>query len=240
MNPSPDPFPSKEEISRGYDQIPAEKFMPQKFHRLCVRLVRPRLAAQAHVVDLGCGQGTLLEALNDLPLDLRLAACDLSPGLVGNTRKRVPAADVRVADIEDLPFPEATFDAAFATEVMEHLESPLKALQQAHRILKPGGWLLVSLPNRDWFRFDEYIEQRSRFQPVDDHFYRVAEMEDFLNQAGFRPRQIRGGENLYFGGGLPRLLERAALLVFPALHRRMKRMILISQKPSSTAGPRSS
>ncbi|PAW89314.1 MAG: hypothetical protein B9S33_03200 [Pedosphaera sp. Tous-C6FEB] len=230
MNP-PDAIPSKAEIARGYDQIPSEKFMPQKFHRLCVGLVRPHLQPGAAVADLGCGQGTLLQTLGALPLQLNLSACDLSPGLVASTQQRVPAAAVRVADIEALPYADGTFDAAFATEVMEHLATPLKALTEIHRALKPGGWLLVSLPNRDWFRFDEYLRDRSKFQPVDDHFYRVAEMEGFLQQAGFVVRQVRGGENLYFGGGLPRLLEKLGLLLWPRLHRRMKRMILLSQKP---------
>lgn len=233
-NPPPTPaaaFPDKAEIARGYDQLPAEKFMPKKFHRRCVELLRPKLQSSAQVADFGCGHGTLLQVLRELPLGLKLSACDLSPVLAANTQQRVPDAEVRVADIEALPYPDGTFDAAFATEVMEHLATPLKALTEIHRVLKPGGWLLVSLPNRDWFRFDEYLRDRSKFQPVDDHFYRVAEMEGFLQQAGFVVRQVRGGENLYFGGGLPRLLEKLGLLLWPRLHRRMKRMILLSQKP---------
>jgi len=223
-------FPTKDEIARGYDQLPAHLFMPRKFHRRCVNLMRPHLAPGSAVADLGCGHGTLLETLREIPFKLQLSACDLSPVLVANTRQRVPDADVQVADIEALPFATASFDAAFATEVMEHLSSPLKALQEIHRVLKPGGWLLTSLPNRDWFRFDEYIRERTKFQPVDDHFYSVGEFEGFLKQAGFSVKKVRGGENLYFGGGLPHLLEKVALLLVPGLHRRMKRMIILSQK----------
>ena len=232
MNP-PSGFPSKDEIAHGYDQIPAHCFMPQKFHRRCVALMKPHLRHGASVADLGCGQGTLLQALRELPLGLRLSACDLSPVLAANTRRRVPDADVRVADIEALPFADQCLEAAFATEVMEHLADPVKALREIGRVLKPGGWLLTSLPNRDWFRFEQYIRGRKQFQPVDDRFYGVTEFENFLRQAGFAVRKLRGGENLYFGGGIPRLLERMALLAYPRLHRRMKRMILLSQKPAS-------
>lgn len=224
-------FPSKVEIASGYDQIPAEKFMPQKFHRRCVRHMRAHLKPGLAVADLGCGHGTLLLELRLRYPGLKLSAIDLSPVLVSNTRQRVPDADVRVADIETLPFADAAFDAAFATEVMEHLPDAVKALREIRRVLKPGGWLLVSLPNRDWFKFEAYLRERQRFQPVDDRFYSVAEFEAALREAGFRVDKVRGGENLYFGGGLPRLLERVALLVYPPLHRRMKRMILISQKP---------
>lgn len=194
-------FPDKAEIARGYDQLPAEKFMPKKFHRRCVDLLRPKLKPDARVADFGCGHGTLLQVLHELPLNLKLTGCDLSPVLAANTQQRVPDADVRVADIEALPYADGTFDAAFATEVMEHLATPLKALTEIYRALKPGGWLLLSLPNRDWFRFEEYLRDRSKFQPVDDHFYHVREMETFLQQAGFVVFRVRGGENLYFGGG---------------------------------------
>lgn len=223
---------SKAEIASGYDQIPAEKFMPQKFHRRCVALVRPHLRSGMRVADLGCGHGRLLQVLAQLEMSLALHGCDLSPVLVQNTKTAVPQAEVQVADIEALPYPGSFFDAAFSTEVLEHLLEPRKGLKEIHRVLKPGGWLLVSLPNRDWFHFEDYLKRRTQFQPVDDHFYSVAELEGLLSEAGFTVMKVRGGENLYFGGGLPRLLERIALAVYPRLHRRMKRMILLVQKPT--------
>ena len=223
---------TKAEIARGYDQIPAEKFMPQKFHRRCVALVRPHLRPRMRVADLGCGHGRLLQVLSQLDMSLSLQGCDLSPVLVQNTKNAVPQAEVHVADIEALPYSDAFFDAAFSTEVLEHLLDPRKGLTEMFRVIKPGGWLLVSLPNRDWFHFEDYLKRRTQFQPVDDHFYSVAELEALLREAGFRIVKVRGGENLYFGGGLPRLLERIALTVYPRLHRRMKRMILLVQKPT--------
>ena len=225
---------SKEDIARGYDKIPAEKFMPRKFHRRCVRLMRPHLFSGATVADFGCGQGTLLQTVRELPLQLKLAACDLSPVLVSNTKRRVPDADVRVADIEALPFGDASFNAAFATEVMEHLATPLKALTEIHRVLKPGGWLLVSVPNRDWFNFQKYFVERTRFQPVDDHFYRVVELEEFVSRAGFKVHRVFGAENLYFGGGLLHFFEKIAIAIYPRLQRRMKRAIVLAQKPANT------
>jgi SAM-dependent methyltransferase len=231
MNP-PSEFPSKDEIAKGYDQLPEQLFMPRKFHRRCIKFMRDHLTPGAAVADLGCGHGTLLHELCLRYPQLKLSAVDLSPVLVNNTRQRVPDADVRVADIEALPFPDRTFDAAFATEVMEHLPDPVTALREIRRVLKPGGWLLVSLPNRDWFHFKQYLDKREVFQPVDDRFYSVAEFEAALREAEFKVRKMRGGENLYFGGGLPRLLERLALFVYPRLHRRMKRMILLSEKPT--------
>ncbi|HVR36371.1 MAG TPA: methyltransferase domain-containing protein [Methylomirabilota bacterium] len=225
--------PSKEEIASRYGEIPADRFMPAKFHRRCVKLMQPRLRPRASVIDLGCGHGTLLACLASLPLKLELHGCDLSPGLVASARARVPAARIVEADLEHLRFPPASFDAAFATEVLEHLLDVHAGLRGIHNVLKPGGWLLVTLPNRDWFHFERYLQERTRFQPVDDRFYSVSEIEAFLTRAGFEVRLVRGGERLYFGGGPLHLLEKIAMTLFPVLQRRMKRMMLLAQKPAA-------
>jgi hypothetical protein len=105
----------------------------------------------------------------------------------------------------------------------------LKTLKEIHRVLKPYSKLLISLPNKDWFKFDEYLGKREKFQPVDDKFYTVSEMEEFLMEARYSVIKVRGGENLYFGGGLPRLIEKIALFLYPRLYRKMKRMIIVSE-----------
>ena len=66
-----------------------------------------------------------------------------------------------------------------------------------------------------------------QFQPVDDHWFSLHEVQDLLTGVGFVVEKVRGGENLYFGGGVSRLLEKAALAMFPGLHRRMKRLVLV-------------
>src|SRR4030095_6688158 len=159
-------FPSKEEIARGYDQLGTHLSMPRKYHRRCARLMRRHLRPGMAVADLGCGHGGLLRELRLLDSTLKLSAIDLSPVRVNNARERVPDAEVRVGDIEALPFANAEFEAAFATEFMEHLPDPVKALREIWRVLKPGSWLLVSLPNRDWFHFADYQASRLRVQPM--------------------------------------------------------------------------
>jgi ubiquinone/menaquinone biosynthesis C-methylase UbiE len=222
-------FPSKDEISKGYDKLPEELFMPKKFHKKCIKILHKNIINNEIVADFGCGHGNLLELLADSYNKKKLVACDLSFKLCENAKNKAPHADVRVADLEDLPFNDNSIDCGFATEVLEHMETPVRALKEIHRVLKPNSKLLISLPNKDWFRFDEYLGKREKFQPVDDKFYTVLEMEEFLTKAGYKVIKIRGGENLYFGGGLPRLLEKIALFLYPRLNRKMKRMIIVSE-----------
>ena len=229
------PAPTKAEIAHGYDAIAGRLRMSPKFYRLCADMLVPRLIAGNALVDLGCGEGHLLAAFAARNPDLRFFGLDLSPKLCELARQRLPAAVVREGDVEALPFGAGEFDAVSMTEVLEHLSEPQRALAEIFRILRPGGWLLLTLPNRDWLCYRQYLTNRKRYQPVDDLWYSVDEARQMLVTSGFVVHQVRGAENLYFGGGLPRLLEKLALLIYSPLQQRMKRALFLARKPPPTA-----
>jgi len=56
-----------------------------------------------------------------------------------------PLAKVKM-DVQDIPFPDNTFDVIFCNHIMEHVESDIKALQELYRVLKPGGWGIIQSP----------------------------------------------------------------------------------------------
>ena len=88
------------------------------------------------VLDAGCGEGVLVEEYAD-----RLAIEGIDPNYSSDR--------VRNGSLTALPFPDATFDGALCLDVLEHLsfdEQP-RALAELFRALKPGGELLVSVPN---------------------------------------------------------------------------------------------
>lgn len=85
-----------------------------------------------------------------------------------------PLAKVKM-DIHQIPFPEATFDVAFCNHVMEHVHDDIRAMQELHRVLKPGGWAIVQSP-QDWSRATTYEDaaitdprERERHFWQDDH-----------------------------------------------------------------------
>ena len=88
------------------------------------------------VLDAGCGEGVLVDEYAG-----RLAIEGIDPNY-GSDR-------VRTASLTELPFPEATFDRALCLDVLEHLtfEEQPRALAELFRVLRPGGELLVSIPN---------------------------------------------------------------------------------------------
>jgi ubiquinone/menaquinone biosynthesis C-methylase UbiE len=57
-----------------------------------------------------------------------------------------PVALDLVCDITSIPEPDASFDAIMCTEVLEHVPDPVKVLQEFQRLLRPGGWLILTAP----------------------------------------------------------------------------------------------
>lgn len=78
------------------------------------------------------------------------------------------APDCAVLTLADanlgLPFPDAGFDAVASIEGIEHLENPSFFLREMARILKPGGWALVTTPNVDSFRSRQYRLLRGHYK----------------------------------------------------------------------------
>lgn len=220
---------SKREIIKGCDRLGQPLFlgMPRKFHDLCLNVAGE---ITGRVLDVGCGHGVLLERISGRFPGTRVWGCDLSPGMCSRASSGNPLASIVQADAEDLPFADDSFDHVFLVEVLEHVPGAGKALHEVKRILRRNGRLLVAVPNRDWFHYERHMRTRKRNVPIDEdwHWYGAGEIRALLKHAGFEPTTVRGGENLYFGGGIPRALEKLALLLVPRLHQKSKRLVILA------------
>jgi SAM-dependent methyltransferase len=110
------------------------------------------LSAEARVLNVGCG---MFLNLPDLPRQLRYVGTDLDPRAVEACRAHyaahpipgAPALELAQAGEESLPFADASFDAAYATEVIEHCARPEVWLREVMRVVRPGGRVLLTTPN---------------------------------------------------------------------------------------------
>src|SRR5439155_25023167 len=111
-------------------------------------------------VDIGCGRGELIGYLLDRGIDARGA--DQSPTSVERVNDRFSGSPrFRGAVVGTGALPDATADTAFILEVVEHLDDATLAgvLNEARRVLKPGGHLVLTTPN------EEDLDARKVFCP---------------------------------------------------------------------------
>lgn len=101
------------------------------------------LQPHQHVLDLGAGAGELCRYELKGRVK-RLVGIDLDPRVTSN-----PLLDEGViGDLCQLPFPDQSFDVAFAIYVLEHIAEPDRFIAEVSRVLKPGGTFLCLTPNR--------------------------------------------------------------------------------------------
>jgi ArsR family transcriptional regulator len=99
-----------------------------------------------HVADLGAGEGTLSQLLAQRAE--KVIAIDLSPKMVDYAQQLAIAnglanLEFRIGDIEEPPIADNSIDLAILSQALHHAENPQRAIDSAHRILRPGGRLII-------------------------------------------------------------------------------------------------
>jgi len=105
------------------------------------------------VLDIGCGPGVTVEHL--VSRGCHVSGVDLSEEMIAECRRafgHLPAATFSVGRIERLAFPDGVFDTVICMGVVEYIADDATAVREMARVLKPGGTVLISLPNR-WSPF---------------------------------------------------------------------------------------
>lgn len=103
------------------------------------------------VLDAGCGEGEITNLINNKFNDLKeLKGMELEAETVVEANKRFPQLDISQGSIYELPFSNDTFDLVVTCEVLEHLDNPLKGLEELIRV--SSKYILVSVPREPIWR----------------------------------------------------------------------------------------
>jgi len=113
----------------------------------------PHLTSGMRVLDCGSGPGSITVGFAELVAPGEVVGVDLAEEQLARARhladqRRLGNLHFERGDIYALPFPDSSFAAAFAHNVLEHLRDPLQALKEMRRVLRPGG--IVGILDDDW------------------------------------------------------------------------------------------
>jgi SAM-dependent methyltransferase len=106
-------------------------------------LGRLDVGEETSLLDVGCGAGMFCALAAER--GARVAGVDAAEGMIGIARERTPTGDLRVGEIEDLPWEDGTFEVVTGFNAFQFAGAPANALREARRVVSPGDKVVVAI-----------------------------------------------------------------------------------------------
>ena len=181
-------MPDRDYHESLWESIPAG-LEPQDF-RMRLAFLLKHVHAGERLLDVGCGEGRFAAAVLDV--GAQVVGIDVAEEPLRRAREERPELDLRVVPAEgSWPLQDASFDAVWAGETIEHVADTAGWLSEIRRVLRPGGLLLLSTPAHSPLTLLGLALSRrafaAHFDPRSDHlrFYSRGSLAELLGEFGF-------------------------------------------------------
>ncbi len=195
-----------------WDKIAKEFDLTRKINWPELKNLRGYAKSHDKVLDLGCGNGRLIELLKDRKIDY--TGIDNSKELIGLAKEKHLNQKFLVGDALNLPFKDNSFDLIYSIAVLHHIPSKklrIKFLKEAQRVLKKDGRIVLTVWNlwqRKYIRLivkysllklidkskldfgDLYIPWQNKYQRY-HHAFRKKELANLFKKAGFKIEKVK-------------------------------------------------
>ncbi len=212
--------------SESYDRSVLQWLLFGPSHRVLIRRIAAVAGSQPfHLLDVGCGTGQFAARVKAALPKARICGVDLVPEMLAHGRRRwqYHAGEVfpLQGDSERLPFASGTFDFVTCANSFHHYPNQARAVTEMHRVLRPGGRLLLIDGYRDapwgWFIYDVCVSLREG----DVHHASSRRFRELMTRAGLQAIAQR-----VFRGFAPFLLSEGivpeSIPSIPAPHFRVR------------------
>lgn len=158
--------------------LQAASFWFRARNRLIVWALQRHFPTARSFLEVGCGTGFVLEAIQAAWADLTITGSEIYTAGLEFARQRLGAVELLQLDASALPYSNE-FDVIGAFDVLEHIEADQIVLQQMHQAVRPGGGIILTVPQHMalWSMTDEYARHVRR--------YSAAELVSEVSVSGF-------------------------------------------------------
>ncbi len=179
-----------EAISEKFDELAHPYDTHRRVEIVCDEELGQIELQNKWVLDAGCGPGHFSVRLKQK--GAQVVALDISFSLTRLTIERCRCRGV-VGDAESLPFKDSVFDIVISSEMIEHTPSPEMILRELCRVLKHGGLLVITTPNRSW-QWIVRCATKTGLRPFRgyENFLHWKKIEDILHECGMTILRHRG------------------------------------------------
>lgn len=188
----------REQYTMGYGPA-ATAIMAKRTAQSHATFFLPYLKPGMSMLDCGCGPGTVTAGFAELVVPGQVVGTEIEESHVDIARENaakhnLPNVHFETADIYELPFDDASFDAVFISAVLGNLHEPVRGLRETFRVLKPGGVIGVKefdhggdLVYPTDPAIEKYGELYLRLRRENGHDGEIGrKIGSLLNEAGFR------------------------------------------------------
>ena len=185
----------------GHSDV-SRRFMARRSLETHAEFIRPYVKSNSHVLDCGCGPGTISAGIAAIAVDGSVHGIDFSRHQIDEARQmhRLQNLSFDFASVYELPYEDHRFDIVLAHALFEHIGNPLEALREIDRVLAPGGF--VGLCSPDFAAF-VLTPETKRLRDAFSQYRRIQEFNGgdtlagrrlltWLCDAGFTPLKTQG------------------------------------------------
>ncbi len=166
----------KSEVERHYDKISGD--YGKNINLYCQKrfLGIVKKFAEGKVLEVGCGTGHVQNKLKNV------VGMDITLSMLKKNKN-----DAVCADAHSIPFKDEAFDAVYSIDVIEHVQSPGKMIEECRRVLKKNGILILVTPNGGMETALNIAEKLKLKLPEGPHkFLKFNELESMVRMSGFK------------------------------------------------------
>ncbi|MBI2028478.1 MAG: methyltransferase domain-containing protein [Candidatus Levybacteria bacterium] len=170
---------------------PLQKYLIDNFYSSLVSLIKP--LNPKTVLDAGCGEGFTMNNLIKNNIGENVEGIEFSEETITIGKKLFPDLKIKRGSIYSIPYPNNFFDLVVCTEVLEHLDSPQRALKEILRISTKD--VVISVPNEPFFMLSNFLRGKNISRLGNDpghiNHWTIISFINLLKKHGLKIKKIK-------------------------------------------------